>query len=216
MAGLPTCSPWWTREQKIYAKKSVTTRLPPDLGTPEPVALPGKDAAPERSAPASERDLEREADRLLANRYAPPGVIIDADMQILHLHGETGAFLEHAPGAASLNLLGMVRPGLGLDVRTAVHEARKEHRRVRREGMRTADDDNKMTVNVEVHPLGEASDHAPHFLVLFERTSVTSREPEEQEADDQAEPRSSQAAEKEETDRLRRELRETKAAMQSV
>ena len=39
------------------------------------------------------------------DRFAPPGVVVDNDMQIVQFRGQTGPFLEPAPGEASLNLL---------------------------------------------------------------------------------------------------------------
>src|SRR5439155_25039880 len=70
-------------------------------------------------------DLQREADRIVLSHYGPPGVIIDEDMQIVHFRGQTGPFLEPASGAASLNILRMLREGLTSEVRTAIARAKK-------------------------------------------------------------------------------------------
>ena len=40
-------------------------------------------------------DVETRASRILRDLYAPPGVIIDDQMQVLHFLGETGFYLEH-------------------------------------------------------------------------------------------------------------------------
>ena len=51
-------------------------------------------------------------------------MIVDDDLQIVQFRGQTGPFLEPAPGEASLNLLKMAREGLLYGLRTALHEAR--------------------------------------------------------------------------------------------
>jgi two-component system CheB/CheR fusion protein len=207
------------REQKIYAKKATATRLPPELGPPETAALPQHEEVRHTRRPIEGHDLERQADQLLASRYAPPGVIIGPEMDILHFRGATGRFLEHGPGAASLNLLRMARPGLALDLRTAIYEARKEQRRVRREGIRIRANGGSATVDIEVHPLGaHPSSHSDdlHFLVLFDETSFRAEQPAEPETADEADLAAPDAQQESEVARLRRELRETKAAMQGI
>jgi hypothetical protein len=112
------------------------TRLPPDIGAPHIVAIADQQAQEQHAAGSAaavhqrleDRDLERDADRLVLSRYAPAGVIVDQDMDILQFRGHTGRFLTPPPGAATLNLLRMARPGLALDLRTIIHEARKDHK----------------------------------------------------------------------------------------
>src|SRR6185369_5495412 len=69
--------------------------------------------------------VQKEADRLLLMNYAPPGAVVNGDMDILQFRGQTGMFMEPAPGQASLNLLKMVRPPLLLATRRAVDAAKR-------------------------------------------------------------------------------------------
>jgi two-component system, chemotaxis family, CheB/CheR fusion protein len=141
-------------------------------------------------------------------------VIVDREMGILHFRGQTGRYLEPAPGAASLNLLRMARPGLALDLRTLIHEARKEHRPARKEGLQTTANGGTVTVNIEVHPLGRAHSEDVRFLVLFEEPLAPARPQDEK--TEAAPGRAVGEAGEEEVERLRRELHETKATMQSI
>ena len=50
-----------------------------------------------------EFDIQQEADRLLLTTYVPASVVIDADMQILHVRGHTSPYLEPAPGRANFH-----------------------------------------------------------------------------------------------------------------
>jgi two-component system CheB/CheR fusion protein len=51
-------------------------------------------------------------------------VIIDEAMQVLQFRGATSRYLEHAPGAASLNLLQMARLALVVDLRSGAKMSR--------------------------------------------------------------------------------------------
>src|SRR5207237_2786158 len=80
--------------------------------------------------------IQNEANRAVLARFSPPGVIVDSDLQIVQFRGQTGAFLEPAPGEASLGLLKMARDGLLYGLRTALHDARRSDAAVRKEGLR--------------------------------------------------------------------------------
>ncbi len=152
------------KRYRLYAKKqlaSASVVLPTDyamtMGTRgrAAVALPREDT----------RSVQGEADRILQERYAPPGVIVDADMQIIQFRGHTGAYLEPAPGDPSVNLLKMARDGLLYGLRSALQAARRGNAPARRDGLRVKRDGGFHEFGVEVLPL-VSSEHA-HFLVLF-------------------------------------------------
>ncbi|HZM93105.1 MAG TPA: chemotaxis protein CheB [Vicinamibacterales bacterium] len=117
--------------------------------------------------PTVERVLQTEVNRVINDRYAPPAVVIDADMQIVQFRGQTGAFLEPAPGQASLSLLKMAKEGLLYGLRSAVTAARKSRSTVRRSGLRVRSGKRWLRVDLEVIPL--ASPSRIHYLVLFDQ-----------------------------------------------
>ena len=100
--------------------------------------------------------------------FAPAGVIIDADLNIIHFRGHTGRFLEPAPGEASLNLIKMAREGLQVELRAAVYAALKNNTPVRKEGLRLRLNGRIGVVNLEVFPLRPAAALERYFLVIFE------------------------------------------------
>ncbi|MGH8564728.1 MAG: PAS domain-containing protein [Gammaproteobacteria bacterium] len=111
-----------------------------------------------------ELDAQREADRITVNRFAPPGVLIDADLKIVQFRGSTGAYLEPPAGKASFEVLKMARQGLMLPLRAAINQAKKENKAVRRENVRI--EQNGKTVNLEVIPLKNLRERS--FLIVFE------------------------------------------------
>jgi two-component system CheB/CheR fusion protein len=114
--------------------------------------------------------VQSEANRLVLARYAPPGVIVDGDLQIVQFRGQTGAYLEPAPGEASLNLLKMAREGLLFGLRTAIQEARRSKAAVRKSGLRVKHDAVVREITVEVIPLD--ANEGRHYLVLFEDANL--------------------------------------------
>lgn len=155
------------KRHKLFTKKASAPRLDmmfpgaSDHGHVHPEIV--RRATPEARAGAT---VQTEANRQVLARYAPPGVIVDADLQIVQFRGQTGPYLEPAPGEASLNLLKMAREGLLFGLRSALQEAHKIKRPVRRPGLRVKHNGNAREVNVQVIPLdvGEGK----HYLVLFE------------------------------------------------
>jgi PAS domain S-box-containing protein len=153
---------------KIYAKKpgagAAAAHFPLQHGgSPRPpftpmAARPGDVAA----------DLPREADRVLLAKFAPPGVLVSADLDILQYRGDTGPYLAPAPGKASFSLLKMLREGLLVAVRAAILRAGKEKIAVREEGLRVKSNGGYRDVAIEVIPLKGAGVKEGGFLILFE------------------------------------------------
>lgn len=111
--------------------------------------------------------LPRDAERLLLNKYAPPGVVITSGLEIVQFQGDTGAFLSPAPGAASMSLFNMLREGLTTGVRDALQRAEKSGTTIRTEGLKVRSSSGLTEVAVEVIPLRPGTP-GTGFIVLFE------------------------------------------------
>jgi two-component system CheB/CheR fusion protein len=206
-------------KQKIYTKKEGQVRLAIDL----PFGPQSRGADQPRSKERLREivlggtDLQKEADRILLNKYAPPGVLVNTDLDILQFRGDTGAFLAPAPGKPSLNLLKMMREGLLVAVRAAVLKVKKEEVPIREEGLRVRSNGGYRDVNVEVIPVKNNSGPAPNFLILFEEPTSTSaaRQQTIEKPSHVPEGVEPEAAERE-TNRLKHELAATREYLQSV
>ncbi|HVY48947.1 MAG TPA: CheR family methyltransferase, partial [Minicystis sp.] len=161
------------KKSKLYSKVVNPSRVSPDLsaGSRDMERLVRAAKVPEAAHGAV--DMQKEADRVVMNRYAPPGVIVSADLQILQFRGQTGPYLEPAPGEASLHVLKMAREGLLLDLRAALEKAKRTEEVVRREGLRVKSNGGYRDVNIEVVPLrnpraenGDKKERS--YLVVFE------------------------------------------------
>jgi two-component system CheB/CheR fusion protein len=118
-------------------------------------------------------DVQKEADRILLTRYAPVGVVIDETMTVLQFRGRTSAYLEPAPGMATLDLFRMLREGLMAEVRAAINQAKMEMAPVHREGLRITDDGQTRLVRAEVVPFKVSPAGIRFFLVLFQDIAPT-------------------------------------------
>ena len=157
------------QKQKIYSKKSTASYLPLEFSMPD--FSESSDKAYTQQGlirPAlGGTDLQRLADQQIMQHYAPPGVVINDQMEILQFHGQTGSFLEPAPGEASLNLLKMARNGLSVDLRIIVNSAIKEKTTIRKNKVRYKDNGQVQHIGIEVTPLIDPASNSYFYLVLF-------------------------------------------------
>ncbi|HVH14280.1 MAG TPA: chemotaxis protein CheB, partial [Candidatus Angelobacter sp.] len=155
---------------KIYSRKPVITRAPLDFSTRYiaehgMVEKPAADRQVVGQVP--EPGILKEADRILLTKYSPASVIVNSELEIIQFRGRTGAFLEPAPGKASLNVLKMAREGMMTELRNALDKAKKSGMTVRREAIAIRSDGKYLHVNLEIVPLKSQPGH-PSFLVAFE------------------------------------------------
>ena len=156
------------KKHKVYAKNPTAT--------PPPFAVAAGDVALSRGekdeslgdTATLSSEVQKEADRLVLAQYAPAGVIIDEAANILHIRGQTGPYLELAPGEPSYHLFKIARAGLLGGLRTAIRKARQQNVPVREEGLQVHSQDHVRQVAVQVTPLKSPSSPARSFLVLFE------------------------------------------------
>lgn len=162
------------KKYKIYRKKSALAPLKLDFLPPRfPREHKPLVKGPVKVEEAwSKQNLYAEADRLILRRFAPAGVLINEDLDILQFRGQTGPYLEPAPGEASFKLMRMAREGLLLALRTAVNQALRKNETVKTQGLRVDYIGTTRTVELEVIPLKPGPIKERFFLVLFEEAAA--------------------------------------------
>jgi two-component system CheB/CheR fusion protein len=159
------------KKHRIHRKKSAPVGASTFAMQADHASGPPPRTRPPVEPAAADKGLQVEVSRVLLDRYAPAAVVVDGDLQIVQFRGQTGTFLEPAPGEASLSLLKMAREGLLYGLRTALHSARKTKAPVRREGLQVRANNVWRPVAVDVIPL--AGRGKPHYLVVFEDAART-------------------------------------------
>ena len=167
-------------KNKLFARSAAGPRLSFDFTKPrrqaEPATLegPGTADAGFASRPGGQAEVFREADRLVLAEFGPPGVVVTDDLAVIQFRGRTAPFLEHAPGAASLELLRTAREELRLPLRRTIDKARATNSCTRESGISIFGGERPRMVTLEVTPFAVHS--ARLFLVLFTEEAATSGE----------------------------------------
>jgi len=159
-----------SRERKIFRRKETRRAqfAPSEWALKSPGAQLRGPAALETKR---ERvDLAEVMRRQLAERYAPPALIVDEQGSVEQIHGRTGEYLEPAPGHPTLGVLEMARNGLRAPLTSAMREVtRSAARSVEREA-RVRTNGGYRQVRVRVAKLGDGRLGRPLYLVTFEPT----------------------------------------------
>jgi two-component system CheB/CheR fusion protein len=160
------------KRHRFYARKPAMER--PRLGYLTGAKGRKMDRAPSAAefmgatATNSEKEARREAARIILSRYAPASALINDEMNILQLHGDTTPYLEQSHGRATGNLLKLAHVDLLVALRAVVAEARKDESPVRKENLPVRYNEVTNKVNLEVIPIKHLPSPERHFLALFE------------------------------------------------
>ncbi|UKO95951.1 chemotaxis protein CheB [Nostoc sp. UHCC 0870] len=210
------------KKYKIYSRKIAQARIsidlmpsnyPPDTLNPLPSM---------REDTWNGQEILKAADRIVLNQYAPVGVIINNELEILQFRGQTSSYLQPPPGRPSFNLLKMAKEELRIELRTAVHQAKKQKLSVRKEGLQIREDHQVRLVKIDVIPFQSVADTELYFIVLFQdmppevasdaRTENTTTS----DGRNVKSRRGKQASYEQENSRLKQELANTKEYLQSI
>jgi two-component system, chemotaxis family, CheB/CheR fusion protein len=204
------------KANKIYSKTNVTTPMihlaASHLQTMTPKIrhlLQGKTG----------REFQVDADKIILAKYAPPGVIVDSNLEILQFRGRTVPYLEPATGQPSLNLLKMARPELLAGLRTLIQSAKKENKAVERNSLLVDIDGKHHSVDVEVIPIDpKVTAKEKTFLVLFKESfeGLSSRGAEKPSKEKKTTKQVGQADKDAQIAELMRELSELKSYQQAL
>jgi two-component system CheB/CheR fusion protein len=159
------------RKTRFYEK-----RVAPSIGS-RPLALPTTGGASVAGAIASTAgrrpvvSIQQLADRKLLEHYAPPSVLVADDLGVLLFRGDTAAYVSPASGAASLNVMRLIRPELHLELFRAFERAKQGDAAVRQPPVhfeiRLADKTASHNVSIEVAPIKLPEQQGRCMLVVF-------------------------------------------------
>jgi two-component system, chemotaxis family, CheB/CheR fusion protein len=157
------------KQHRIYGRKPGPARLTLNLAP---------DGDREKADPVKMRttltsiELQKKADLLIQNKYAPAAVVVDSDLRILHFRGQTGFYLEPAHGEATLSLLRMTREGLTTPLRKALKIAAERKSPVRETGITVENRGERREINLEVTPIAGTAPGEGYYLIVFEEAPV--------------------------------------------
>ncbi|MGH9666379.1 MAG: chemotaxis protein CheB, partial [Bryobacteraceae bacterium] len=107
------------KKLKLYTKRPGADPLSLRFPISEPLAAKGMGNETAGGSVRAALDVQKTAERMMLAQYAPASVIVDDAMNIVHVRGDVGPYLQIASGEATHNLLKMVREGMVVGLRTA-------------------------------------------------------------------------------------------------
>jgi two-component system CheB/CheR fusion protein len=121
-----------------------------------------------RAEKRRELDLGDLLRRQLADRYAPPALLVDEQGAVEQIHGRTGDYLEPAPGQPTLNVLDMARNGLRAPLAAALREIAHSRQRIVEREAHVHTSGGPREVCLRVAKVADARISRPLFLVTFD------------------------------------------------
>ncbi|MBI5687457.1 MAG: PAS domain-containing protein [Verrucomicrobia bacterium] len=157
-----------SKKWKLYQARAsiVSTRML--MAEAPAVGVPAGKRPDEPGRKPRETNFAELTRRVLLQSYAPPSVVTDDKGNILFVHGDTGKYLRPAPGQASLNVIEMAREGLALELRTALHAAATQKKRVLCRTLPVKTNGGVHNVNLTVTPLTDPETAQGMLLVSFQ------------------------------------------------
>ncbi len=154
-------------EAKIFRRRGGAGRLPSPTVAASTAAAAAGDARKERRS-ASEEAF----DTLVRGAYVPPCVLINAQLDVLHIHGEVGHYLSLPSGKPDLNLLSLLHKDLRNEVQILVRQAQARTRSVAGRARNALGRPGRM--RIVVHP-ADVDSEMNVALVCFEPVIEPSR-----------------------------------------
>lgn len=164
----------FTKQDKVYVRKSVPGRFMHVATERREETLAQKNHRAAQHG-VTQPDFRKSAEAVLLTRFTPASVVVNEQMDIVHIHSVVTPFLEPSPGKPTFNLLRMAREGLAFELRNALHKAQQSDALVTRENIPIKTNGRESLVTIEVVPLTNTVE--PHYLVLFHQKEVLPTQP---------------------------------------
>lgn len=133
-----------------------------------------RERQPARKSPTRKRLPLRELTEGALLEDAPVAALVSEAGDVLYVHGQTGQYLQPAPGEMGTSILKMARDGLRHELGRALSEATTTGNRVIRRGVRvkTNGDFTRVDVSIKRVRSGSRPVDAALYLVAFEKAQV--------------------------------------------
>lgn len=153
---------------RLFKRREITTRPSVDFPITEAVDrqrhLPHLD---DTQVVTADPGYMRSAERRVLREFAPAFVVVDCNLEVLSLSDNTGRYLQHSYGILSSNIVDMTRRSIRFDVKAALRESMRQHRRVTRRNLVVEVEGDMQPVEVIVDPLSKTGGDSGIYLVVF-------------------------------------------------
>jgi two-component system CheB/CheR fusion protein len=151
---------------KIY-KRSATVLNTELLDFPFSISQPKKQPAEVIKPVKKVENIQTLVDQLLLEHFAPSGVLINQDGDILYITGRTGKYLEPAAGKANWNIYAMSREGLRNEIPGAIRKARQSYEPVKLKHLKVGTDSGTQIVNITLQLIEKPDVIKGTIMIVF-------------------------------------------------
>ena len=116
----------------------------------------------------SRKDLSKLMQNQLLKRFAPAAVLIDKNNEIVNFFGPTSQYLDLPQGDPIMEITSMVKEGLRLKLRGAIHKAAKNDTTITVEDAKVKRDNKYHSIKFSVSPIKGKDVRETFFLVSFQ------------------------------------------------
>ncbi|MDK2842035.1 MAG: two-component system, chemotaxis family, CheB/CheR fusion protein [Anaerophaga sp.] len=112
-------------------------------------------------------NIQTLADQLLLSQFAPAGVLVNENGNILYISGRTGKYLEPAVGKANLNIFAMLRTGFQNDFAIAFRKAIMNKETVELHHVKIGTNGGSLTLNVTIQWIHKPEPLYGKLMIIF-------------------------------------------------
>ncbi|MEP7235246.1 MAG: chemotaxis protein CheB [Ignavibacteriota bacterium] len=200
----------FAKHDKIYSRKPVPGRFIHVATERKEEFLATKDRAVTRRE-TIRNDYRKSAEEILLTKFTPASVVVNEQLDVVHIHGSITPFLKAPQGKPTYSILKMAREGLAFELRNALHKAKTSGASVRKDNIPVKITGTPALVTIEVIPLTDTVE--AYYLILFTKTFLPA-------ADEKGKSISSVKNRNDDgqrhIDRLEKELAHTREDMRSI
>ena len=151
---------------KIY-KRSLTAIAPELFDFPSSYSRVRPANIEKQIAPKAIVNIQTLTDQLLLQQFAPAGLLVNENGDILYISGHTGKFLEPAVGKANLNIFAMLNEGLRKDFPGAFRKAIMKKETVVLRNIKVGSNGGKQLINVNIQWINKPEPLRGTVMIIF-------------------------------------------------
>ncbi|MDF9800201.1 PAS domain S-box-containing protein [Catalinimonas alkaloidigena] len=116
-----------------------------------------------------EMSLEEIADETLVSTFEHPYIVLDENLEVMHIKGRLQPFVELAGGEVNANALKIIHPAFHMELRTLLAKAKKQDEIFKGAFIKFEREDRKVYVQLSIRSLLYAKNNNRFFMVIFEQ-----------------------------------------------
>ncbi len=151
---------------KIF-RRAVTLLTPDLMDFPTAFSRTKTSNIEKELASGSAQNIQTLADQLLLQHYAPAGVLVNEQGDIIYVSGHTGKYLEPAVGKANMNIFAMLREGLRNEFSIAFRKALLKKEPVVLRNVKVGTNGSAHTLNINIQWIDKPEPLKGNIMVIF-------------------------------------------------